>query len=67
MPRIKLAHWLGSRRPGDEIDVSDGEAAALARDGRVAEVVAPPAALMPEPAREAPAEPEPVVTGRKRR
>lgn len=39
MPRIKLAYWHGSHKPGDEIDVSADELAGLHRDGRVAEVL----------------------------
>jgi len=39
MPRIILAYWHGEHGPGDEIDVSDEDLAALQRDGRVAEVV----------------------------
>ena len=39
MPRIKLAYWHGGSAPGDEIDVTGDELAALQRDGRVAEVV----------------------------
>lgn len=65
MPRIKLANWHGDHAPGDEIDVDDVELKALARDGRVAEVVEPMAADAPKP------EPEAVTaaaeTGRKRR
>lgn len=75
MPRIKLAHWVGENKPGDEIEVSDAELAALSRDGRVASVVEAPAGQPPVPQQENPAQPEPTVdqpdrvveTGRKRR
>lgn len=72
MPRIKLAHWVGDHKPGDEIDVSDVELAALRRDGRVAEVVeAPvrkPVVVADATTETEPAQPEPAVeTGRKRR
>lgn len=39
MPRIKLAHHTGDHGPGDELDVTADELHALARDGRVAEVL----------------------------
>jgi len=58
MPRIKLAHWHGDRKPGDEVDVSDEEFAALRRDGRVAEVVQAPAEEPPVPQQEDEAQPE---------
>ncbi|WP_369274522.1 hypothetical protein AB5J55_35395 [Streptomyces sp. R11] len=72
MPRIKLAHWVGDHKPGDEIEVSDVELTALKRDGRVAEVVEAPArkpVVVAEATAEAePAQPEPAgETGRKRR
>jgi hypothetical protein len=76
MPRIKLAHWVGEHKPGDEIEVSAVELAALSRDGRVAAVVEAPADQPPVPSQEVPAQPEPVVeqqpepaaeAGRKRR
>lgn len=57
MPRIRLSYWHGGHAPGDVIDVDADALKALARDGRVAEVlpdeVAEPA---PEAAVEAPAE-----------
>ncbi|WP_217545569.1 hypothetical protein [Streptomyces sp. GbtcB6] len=58
MPRVKLAHWHGGNPPGAEISVSDQELAALRRDGRVAEVLAPTSeqqgpAAEPEPSPEA--------------
>jgi hypothetical protein len=49
MPRIKLAHWHDGHQPGEEIDVSAEELAALDRDGRVAAVVESP---QPEPSPE---------------
>jgi hypothetical protein len=58
MPRIKLAYWHGDHKPGDEIDVSDEEFAALQRDGRVAEVVQAPAEEPPVPQQEDEAQPE---------
>jgi len=42
MPRIKLAFWHGDKRPGEEIDVTDEDLAALRRDGRVATVLTAP-------------------------
>jgi len=39
MPRIKLAFWHGDHVPGDVVDVTADELAALSRDGRVAEVL----------------------------
>lgn len=39
MPRIILAYWHAGHGPGDEVDVTSEELAALVRDGRVAEVV----------------------------
>lgn len=42
MPRIILAYWHGDHSPGDEIDVTGEELAALQRDGRVAEVISDP-------------------------
>ncbi|MEU8525254.1 hypothetical protein AB0C77_06575 [Streptomyces sp. NPDC048629] len=39
MPRIKLAFWHGDKQPGDELEVTADELAALHRDGRVAEVL----------------------------
>ncbi|MEU4967777.1 hypothetical protein [Streptomyces smyrnaeus] len=39
MARIKLAAWHAGRRPGDVVEVPDGEVPGLRRDGRVAEVV----------------------------
>ncbi|MEU2724075.1 hypothetical protein [Streptomyces smyrnaeus] len=39
MARIKLASWHAGRRPGDVVEVPDGEVPGLRRDGRVAEVV----------------------------
>lgn len=76
MPRIKLAHFVGDHKPGDEIEVSDVELASLTRDGRVASVVETPAEKPPAPQQEDPAQlapateqpTEPVAeTGRKRR
>ncbi|GHF77064.1 hypothetical protein ACFFSH_38430 [Streptomyces filamentosus] len=73
MPRIKLAHWVGDHKPGDEIDVSDTELASLNRDGRVAavvDVVPDPPTPLPEPAALAvapQAEPAAGETGRRRR
>ena len=55
MPRIKLAFWHGGHQPGEEIDVTDEELAALQRDGRVAAVVdstTPEAAPEPQSAAE---------------
>ncbi|MEV1097500.1 hypothetical protein AB0I87_18760 [Streptomyces sp. NPDC049952] len=51
MPRIKLAFWHGDKGPGEELDVTDADLAALRRDGRVATVLDPPApgAEGPEP------------------
>lgn len=66
MPRIKLAHWHGDKQPGDEVDVSDAELAALRRDGRVAEVLEDPAA-QPEPAPESAQGTEAPAEGRGRR
>lgn len=54
MPRIKLAYWHDGHSPGDEVDVTDEEFAALRRDGRVAETVQEPPAQV-----QAPAQPEP--------
>lgn len=42
MARIKLAHWYGGHKPGDEIEVADEEMPGLVRDGRVAKVVKAP-------------------------
>ncbi|MGW5426883.1 hypothetical protein ACWET9_06600 [Streptomyces sp. NPDC004059] len=42
MPRIKLAFWHAGHQPGEEIDVTGEELAALQRDGRVAEVIESP-------------------------
>lgn len=44
MPRIRLAYWHDGHAPGDEIDVTVEEAAALSRDGRVAEILPAPSA-----------------------
>jgi len=43
MPRIKLAFWHGDKKPGEEIDVTGEDLAALRRDGRVATVLTAPA------------------------
>lgn len=72
MPRIKLAHWHGSHQPGDEIDVTDSELAALRRDGRVAEVLgdssaSPEPAPDPQPSAEVSEAPAPEGRGRKAR
>ncbi|GHH58116.1 hypothetical protein [Streptomyces candidus] len=78
MPRIQLAYWHGDHAPGDEVNVSDDELAALTRDGRVAEVLQEPApAETPAPAASAasappvePSQEQPetaVDAGRKRR
>lgn len=73
MPRIKLAYWHGEHQPGDEVDVTDTELAALRRDGRVSEVLEPkeisaqPAsAAQPQPVA-APEEAAPEGRGRKGR
>lgn len=39
MARIKLAYWHDGHLPGAEITVDDDTLKALARDGRVAEVL----------------------------
>lgn len=72
MPRIKLAYWHGEHSPGDEIEVGDDELAALQRDGRVAEVIQPPAEEPAAPQQEGEPQPDPTVepapdAGRKRR
>jgi hypothetical protein len=75
MPRIQLAYWHGEHAPGDEVNVSDDELAALTRDGRVAEVLqeAAPAETPAPAAPAAPVEPSQeqpetaVDAGRKRR
>lgn len=66
MPRIRLAYWHGSHKPGDEVDVSDDELRDLTRDGRVAEVLQAPA---PVPVRgESAVGPEaPAAEGRSRK
>lgn len=46
MTRIRLAFWHDTHQPGDEIDVTDDQLAALQRDGRVAAVLKP----TPQPA-----------------
>ncbi|MFG3476476.1 hypothetical protein ACGF3K_14590 [Streptomyces sp. NPDC047980] len=58
MPRIRLAYWHGSNKPGDEVDVSDDDLRDLQRDGRVAEVLEP-AHAEAEPAPEPQPEPGP--------
>lgn len=69
MPRIKLAHWLGEHKPGDELDVTDAELAALTRDGRIASVVdvSPELADTQETVAARTPAPPTVETGRKRR
>jgi hypothetical protein len=68
MPRIKLANWHGDLPPGAELDVDDAQLKAMTRDGRVAEVVTPPAAPSATPAAEAAPEPDPESgTSRRRR
>lgn len=59
MPRIKLAFWHGKHSPGDEVDVTDVEFAALRRDGRVADVLDESATSSPTPAAEPEPAPEP--------
>lgn len=70
MPRIKLAFWHGKHQPGDELDVTDDELAALRRDGRVAEVLEdtqtaaePAAEAQPRPVEEEVPEQESAVSG----
>lgn len=53
MPRIRLAHWHAGHQPGDEVEVTGEELAALDRDGRVAALVD-----SPQPTPEAPSEPQ---------
>ncbi|URN11369.1 hypothetical protein LUW77_03505 [Streptomyces radiopugnans] len=71
MARIRLAHWHGGHRPGDEIDVADDEVAGLVRDGRVAEVVTAPseplAAAQTETAQEPAEQPAPSSSKRSSR
>jgi hypothetical protein len=72
MPRIRLAYWHSGHAPGDEIDVTDAELAALQRDGRVAEVLGGGNGSPPPPSVSVeinePVEPSaPPETGRKRR
>ncbi|TXS08232.1 hypothetical protein EAO71_37160 [Streptomyces sp. ms191] len=63
MPRIRLAYWHGDHQPGDEIEITPDELAALTLDGRVAEVLTSP------PERPAPTAEvaEPPAEGRGRR
>ncbi|MFB7162330.1 hypothetical protein [Streptomyces sp. NPDC056242] len=66
MPRIELAYWHGTHKPGDVIDVDDVQLRELQRDGRVARVGVPePTDAAPEPTPAA--EPEAPEPGRKRR
>ncbi|MEV4908710.1 hypothetical protein ACIBX9_25660 [Streptomyces albidoflavus] len=58
MPKIRLAFWHGGRAPGEEVEVSDEEAAALQRDGRVAAVLTKPSPSKPV-ARQEPSEAQP--------
>jgi ABC-type glycerol-3-phosphate transport system substrate-binding protein len=59
MPRIRLAHWHDGHAPGDVITVDDEALRALARDGRVNELLPDEPEPAPEPLPEA--APEPVA------
>jgi hypothetical protein len=66
MPSVELSYWHDGHNPGDVVEVSDEELAALTRDGRVARVVEDPdpaaeAAPVPEadPATAAQPQPQP--------
>lgn len=75
MPRVELSYWHRDHSPGDVVEVSEEELAALTRDGRIAQVLddpapAPEATPAPEADPASAAQPEveaPAAEGRPRK